>query len=460
MDPHKESDDIDEAQAAAILGAAAKDKPSDGAAGSTPASASSAPSASGVPAPVNPLDSGVPGATPPAPARQPNFTPSPVSAVAPDASSTSPMNSGSPATGQPPVSPSPADIAASSFAPDAASNGKSVPKKSKKPMLIAIIAVAVVCILLGASAAAYYVVMNKPQNVLNTALVNEFSKGKVNSVNFEGNIDYKPKGSNTVSTTFTGASNNDGAFTVSAKVDAVVTTIKVDLESADGKSYYLRLGGLDGVDKLLGMGGASEMAPAIAGINNQWLEITQGMLKQLTGTDTDVSTKLSDADRQKLADAYKKNQFLVVSKTLKDENIKGKSSRHYQVTIDKTKLKNFAAAVKAANISSLKMTGDNLKSFNEEADKTDFGKYPVDVWVSKSDKLINQVAFQGTDQGNTYSLRFTITDFNKPVTVQPPKDAKSLLEVLSALLSGSFSDMSGSDTTDNMGLGGLGGISL
>lgn len=332
------------------------------------------------------------------------------------------------------------------------------PKKSKKPLFITLIAAAVVCILLGASAAAYYVVMNKPQNVLNAALANQFSTGKVNSVNFEGSLDIKPKGSNTISTTFTGASDNDGAFTMNAKVDAVVTTVKVDFESADGKSYYLRLGGLDGIDQLLGASGASGMAPAIASINNQWLEITQGMLKQLTGSDTDVSSKLSDADRQKLADAYKQSQFLVVSKTLKDESIKGKSSRHYQVTVDKTKLKSFVAAVKAANLSAVKITGDNVKEFNKEADKTDFGKYPVDVWVSKADKLINQVTFQGSSDGTSYGLRFTITDFNKPVKVEAPKDSKSLLEVLSALLTSSFSDM-GLDGADS-GLDNLGGISL
>ncbi|HSX34768.1 MAG TPA: hypothetical protein VLF62_03950, partial [Candidatus Saccharimonadales bacterium] len=361
MDPNKEPEEIDEAQAAAILGAASKDK------GSADASS-----------PSGPGTSSAPGATPPAgmpPTPPSSFTPSPASSpTAPQSPGATPM----------PGAPTPADIAAKSFATDGAPTGMVTPKKSKKPMLIGLISAAVVCILLGASAAAYFVVMNKPQNVLNTALVNAFSKDKVNSVNFEGSFDVKPKGSNTVSTTFTGASNNDGAFTMSAKVDAVVTTIKVDMESADGKSYYFRLGGLDGIDQLLGMADASELAPAVASLNNQWLEVTQGMLKQLTGTDTDLSSKLSDADRQKLADAYKQNQFMVVSKTLKDESIKGKDSHHYQVTIDKTELKNFIAAVKAANISSMKLTADNVKEFNKSVEKVDFSKYPVDVWVSKA----------------------------------------------------------------------------
>jgi hypothetical protein len=431
MDPNKEPEDIDEAQAAAILGAAAKDKTSDGPANT------SGPSA---PSPAAPL----------APS---NFTPSPVATTSP----TAPQSPGSiPALG----TSSPAEIAAKSFAPDATPTGMVTPKKSKKRMFITIIAVAVVCILLGASAAAYYVVMNKPQNVLNTALVNSFSSDKVSSVNFEGSLDIKPKDGNTVNTTFTGAGNNEGAFTMTAKVDAVVTTVKLDVKTVDGKSYYLRLGGLDGIDQLLGMADAASLGPTVASINNQWLEVTQGMLKQLTGTDTDVSSKLSDADRQKLADAYKQNQFLVVSKTLKDESIKGKDSHHYQVTVDKTQLKNFVAAAKAANISSLKLTADNIKDFNKSLEKVDFSKYPVDIWISKSDKLISQVAFQGTEAGSSYGLRLTITDYNKPVKVEVPENAKSLLEVISSILTSALGTGGALDSDANAGFEGLDGISL
>ncbi|HSX34867.1 MAG TPA: hypothetical protein VLF62_04455, partial [Candidatus Saccharimonadales bacterium] len=176
---------------------------------------------------------------------------------------------------------------------------------------------------------------------------------------------------------------------------------------------------------------------------------------------TDLSSKLSDAYRQKLADAYKQNQFMVVSKTLKDESIKGKDSHHYQVTIDKTELKNFIAAVKAANISSMKLTADNVKEFNKSVEKVDFSKYPVDVWVSKADKLIDQVAFQGASEGTSYGMRLTITDYNKAVKVEAPKDAKSLLEVLGALLGGSLgSSPMGTELDSNSGLEGLGGISL
>jgi hypothetical protein len=439
MDPNK-SEEIDEAQAAAILGAADKDKIS------TARAEASAP-----PTPPAGPSGPIAGAGP-----QPSFTPSPVSPTAPQSFGSAPGAPSAPAApGQ-----TPADIASNSFAKDSAPTGMVTPKKSKKPLVIGGIIIAVVFVLLGAGAAAYYTILNKPQNVLNMALLNQFSPDKVSSVNFEGSLDIKPKDSSTISTTFTGASNNDGAFTMSAKVDAVVTTIKVDMESADGKSYYLRFGGLDGIDGLLGMAGAADLAPTVASLNNQWLEITQGMLKQLTGTDTDLSSKLSDADRKKLVDAYKQNQFLLVSKTLKDESIKGKDSHHYQVTVDKTQLKNFVAAVKAANISSLKITSDNVKDFNKQADKTDFKKYPVDVWVSKADKLINQVTFEGTSDGDSYGVRYTVTDFNKQVKVEAPKDAKSLLEVLSALLTGSLgTGLTGTDDA-NSGFEGLEGISL
>src|SRR6266545_1720262 len=71
-----------------------------------------------------------------------------------------------------------------------ASFAAGTPKKSKKGLLIGLIVAAAVVIFGGASAAAYlgYVVPNKPENVLKTALINSFSTDKVTSQHFEGKL--------------------------------------------------------------------------------------------------------------------------------------------------------------------------------------------------------------------------------------------------------------------------------
>jgi hypothetical protein len=314
------------------------------------------------------------------------------------------------------------------------------PKKNKKPMLIALIVAVLVVVLLGASAAAYFVVMNKPQNVLNMALLNSFSTEKVQSVSFDGSLDIKPKGSTTISTTYTGAMDKGGAFSFTGKVDALVTTVTVDARSADGNTFYVRVGGLSGLANLLGLSSTAPettfLTPIINGLNNQWIQINQSMIKQITGSDTTVTTKFSADDRKKLEGVYKKHQFLVVNKTLKDETIVRKKSHHYQITIEKAKLKEFATALKDANIQSMKLDATSLRVFNDGADKTDFSKYPVDIWIAKDNKMVDQVSFTASQSGTTTSLRFTVDDYNKPLNVVVPTDSKSILDIISNLLGG------------------------
>ncbi|HEX7963811.1 MAG TPA: hypothetical protein VF466_04450, partial [Candidatus Saccharimonadales bacterium] len=358
----------------------------------------------------------------------PSFTPSP---------SATPPSPTAPST---PMTPAAAGLAGS-----AVPEGM-VSKRSKKPLIMGVI-IAVVVVLLGGSAAAFYMIMNKPQNVLNMALLNTMSVDKVKSVNFDGSLDIKPKDGPNIGTTFTGSGNSDGAFSVSAKVDALVTTVNADVRSTDGKTFYLRVGGLDGLSSLLGTS-ASSYGPIIASLNNQWIQINQSMIEQLTGSSTSLDTKLTAADRQKLEDAYKKNQFLVVSKALKDETIKDQKSHHYQITVDKDKFKAFLTAVKDANISSLKIDANSLKSATDSVNKIDFNKYPVDIWIAKGSKLIDQVSFSTTSSDTTATVRLTIDDVNKAVNVVAPSGAKSLLEILSNLLGGA------GGTTN------LGGISL
>jgi hypothetical protein len=286
-------------------------------------------------------------------------------------------------------------------------------------------------------------------------------------VDFEGSLDIKPKDSNTYSTTFTGSSDaSSGALSLNAKIDAMVTTVNVDLRTSDGKTLYLRLGGLDGISNLLGMGGAaadnsadaaelSFLAPAISAVNNQWIQINQSMIQQLTGSKDNVTTKLSTDDLKKISDAYKKNRFMVVSKSFKDEAVKGKNSKHYQVTVDKTKLKNFVSAVKAANIAAFKstLTSDTVTQLNKGIDGVDFSKYPVDIWISKGDKMIDQLAFSVNSDGNNVHVRYTVDDYNKPVHVTVPSNAKSFLDILSQVLGGSGANGSSLDSlTDGSGI--------
>ena len=62
--------------------------------------------------------------------------------------------------------------------------------------------------------------------------------------------------------------------------------------------------------------------------------------------------------------------------------------------------------------------------------------------------MIDQVAFSSTDKdGVTATVRFTVTSYNKPVTVEKPTGTKSLLDALGQLFGGSGAGAGG--TTAN-----------
>src|SRR2546423_930036 len=143
------------------------------------------------------------------------------------------------------------------------------------------------------------------------ALENNFSVQKAKTTTFEGALSVKTSGSDQpMNLTYKGAAALDGPFTLSASLDALVTNVTLDARSADGNTFYFKVGGLSGLPQLLGASddaqGKAE-ASLLAGLNDQWIQVNQSMIKQLTGDTTDVNTSLSDADRKALTNVYKKH---------------------------------------------------------------------------------------------------------------------------------------------------------
>ncbi len=305
----------------------------------------------------------------------------------------------------------------------------------KKGLIIGIIAGAL--LLVGGAAAYYfaYMVPNKPENVLKSALVNTFSKDKVTSLSFEGNATVTEKESDTkFSMDFSGGGDQDGKLTFTSSIDATVTNVTVDFRSVDGKTYYAKVGGLAGLPELMAQSGnevAAMYAPLLSAINDQWYEINQSFIEQITGKSS-VTPTLSDADRQKIAKAYEDNPFLSVKETLADEKIAGVDSHHYKVVIDGPKLQAFVSAVEAAKLENTGLTPEMLTSLKDGINGVNFANYPVDVWVAKDSKLFTQFAFSAQNDEVAATLRLTLKDYNKPITVEKPEGAKSILEVLNS----------------------------
>jgi hypothetical protein len=346
-------------------------------------------------------------------------------------------------------SPTPATVAGVVAAAPAVTSASS-PKKGKKKFLVIAGIVAVVLLLVAGSAAAYVglILPNNPQKITGDALSNTVNPEKFKSTKFEGEVTLSGGDiSKTISSVgFEGGFNVDGqAVDLTLTANTAVTKVNLDVRSTDGKSLYLKVSGLNGLDKLLASAGGSspeagtiaQFAPLLSQVNDKWFTIDQSLLGQVGGGEVATGDKLSKEDAQKIGEIYKKHQFLNVDKKLADQDIHGVPSYHIQTTINKDELKAFMGEVKSANIKGVKIDQKDI----DELSKVDFSKYPLEMWVSKKSRFVTQLSTSFEDKGTTYKVRIALKDINQPVNVEKPANAHSILELLGGLTGGGASPL-------------------
>jgi hypothetical protein len=368
-----------------------------------------------------------------------------------------------PATGDVPVPETPDQpVAGQTFGPSAPAPSVSVPEsmstpvpsgesptaplaitphnRSKKGLIIGLICAVAILLISGAAYASYYYYQTtKPENVLIQAFANTFDREKAKTIHFSGEVSASDKALNmNAGAEFTGAVDTQKrAFDVSGTVDAVVANINFDFRTTDSKTFYARVGGLEGLPQLLGLGdGAAYYATLIDALNDQWIEINESLIKQVYSSYEAEGP--SDADLKKVFEIYLNNPFLIVKETLSNETIKGQNSYHYKVVIDGTMLKKFVTAINEAKISGLKATKAQLDEFNAEVDKGQLDKYPFEIWISKADKMITQFSVTVKEDRTTSKFRVTMDSYNKPVKVEEPEGAKSILDLMGGFFGGGF----------------------
>lgn len=325
-------------------------------------------------------------------------------------------------------------------------------KRGKKGLIFGLIVAAVVLLLSGGAAASYYYfVSNKPENILKQALANSVDPEKTKTTRYSVSMAVGDE-EMTVNASFKMAFDDaTGAFDVSGTADALITTLKFDARSTDGKTYYFKVGGLDGLSELMGSTGLTEAyAPVIALINDQWIEINQSFVEQMSKeAGMDFSTVLSDADKRKIGEAYMKYPFVVLKEVLPAENINGKSSYHYKVAIDPAVLKTFVVALKEANLDVYKPDQKAIDAINKAIDQAKFDETPFEVWIDKGSKMFSQFRVTAEEEGVKTDLKMTVDSYNQPVKVDKPEGAKSILEIVgefSKLLNDEYGDLLGGAT--------------
>lgn len=329
------------------------------------------------------------------------------------------------------------------------------PKNRKKLGLVAII-VAILAVLIGGSAAAYYAVVlpNKPENVLKSSLQNLLEQHQVSekgtlSIDIAGPTAADVALKN-VTVTFTGGVDTDkNAFATQLDVSASGVKLPLEIRGID-QNLYFKIGDLSTIKSLASLSGpeAAQIVDTIGGkLSNQWIEIDSSLLKQANvDCATNLFNSLSKQDVDQITKLYGDNAFLTVKSKTADV-IEGTATTRYELTVDQQKAGAFGA--KLGSVAGLKKITDCTKTATKTSagdkqvnQKDDLKNTSFNVWIDKSKKL-RQLELKGTDQDTTLTLTVKFTD--DKVNVTKPDGAKPLLQVL-----GDFGQLFG------LGSGGLG----
>jgi|GEM_PF-1329393 len=228
--------------------------------------------------------------------------------------------------------------------------------------------------------------------------------------------------------------NLGGALDIKDKKDPKMT-LKVDGSGSDDKgnggsgNFEVRLN-KDAVYfevmKLALTGENSEIPKEVTDMFGKWWKITipPGSFDELEASLPQGSSEEMTPEQKKMKEDFENANILSKPTLVGTENIKGESSYHYTVTIDKAALAKFIA--KSAEDQGQPMTEADMKDMNDGLAKVEI---KADVWVGQTSGIINQfsgsanITGSASEGSGTIGFRVTLSDVNKPVTIQAPTDA-------------------------------------
>ncbi len=207
------------------------------------------------------------------------------------------------------------------------------------------------------------------------------------------------------------------------------------------ESFYLKGTELERLGALFGAlnAGASpsdvaELSTAFKNLNGQWFVMTKEEIQQVaqsSGTDS-VSGAVSPAEIKKMLEIYTQHPFIVSDKVFADETVDGSNSAHFSLKVDKDKEVAFLQAVKAANLTTITVTDQDIaeaKSATQTADST------IEVWIARDSKKFKQIRIANTKAGEETDITLTLTGklptFDK---FEKPAGAKPIAQLMNALL--------------------------
>lgn len=345
------------------------------------------------------------------------------------------------------------------------------PKKSKKGLIIALSSAVVAVLLIVAAILVYNLVYQNPQKVVHDAVVNAI---KAKTATLSGQITFAQETTDAkadVKVSLDTASNEKADGSAKAAVDIRLTPTQGAGESLKlsatgefrliGETAYIKIDNVrDSIEEVMMYSGQAGEVPAqldaiVSKIDGQWISIApsdyeedskeaSAAQKCLAKVGADFS---SDKTMQKeIIDLYKKNTILKVEDSLGSKDINGTGSLGYRVTADEDATREFIKGVadteygkrlhscdESIDLSSI---ADDITNVSESTNSVESSE--VELWVSRFGHHITQLNTTTTYKADGSVVSQKLTSelrpvFNKAVTVEEPKDAVSLKDLLADL---------------------------
>lgn len=297
--------------------------------------------------------------------------------------------------------------------------------------------IAAVFVLLGASAAAYfgYYQPNQPENVWARALENsadgydglvEYADGRSENKKGEMKGTYKYDSGDAVVDGTIEARFDEKNSIVKADAGVMGTRFNLDMlyitpETSENPDVYFKVGGLKGIDKILGSTDPST-EQFVASFDNQWYVVDHTFFDQIEklasqvdeagATETityedgvAIAEAIGRANREHIFTSDESKAVLKRNQFVGKEELDGKQTYHYKVGYNKENLKSYIQKLQT-ELDGTKIKGYLDKKSYDEAiksiDKMD-GNGEADVWIDGRTKTFSKIRFTDKDSPDEYA---------------------------------------------------------
>lgn len=306
------------------------------------------------------------------------------------------------------------------------------PKKSKKRFVFAAIVAGAALLLFAGGVAAYNYLYQSPDKVVTDAIINA---SRAQSVIFTGLLD--TTGNQKVKIEVNGGIKDTGGL-MNAKATfkaggKVVTVEGAAIVDANNTLYVKVKNAKSIVTNTLG-GYATAFDAIITKIDNKWVKISTDNFSEYSANakktkqcidQTVTKFKGDTAAIAQVTDAYKANQFIVITKQLPSRD----GSLGYELTFDDTKTAAFMKAFMQTSIYKHLHTCDGSMFPDTYTPQSNTGAKPViQLWISRFGHEITELVTDINNGKSTTHIAIQ-TLFNKQVTVEAPTEFVTIDEL-------------------------------